>query len=560
MSDEPVDVCVVGSGAAGSVMAYALGRAGFSVLVLEAGPRFDPAQYDMHRPDWELRPVVFEPTAADRSKARYTTGPSEALDAGYQHLRSWTEAEGLLITSGHRVAPRVHRVKGVGGTTLHYQGEAHRFSPYGFQSASQLGYAQDWPLTYEALAPYYDQVEQLLGVAGDHRNPFKAPRGPFPNPPHALSCASQTVKRGFDRLGLHLHPNSLAILSRPYDGRMACVYCNGCSRGCMTRAKSSADVAILPKAEATGHVTVRPNCAVSQVTVNAQGRADGVLYLDGDKREHRVKAQSIVLAAGALETPRLLLNSASRLFPNGLANRSGTVGRYFMETLYHTTTTLFREPIHAHQGVPIDSRAWDSNRSTANQAFAGGVVLGVSASSLLGPVTYALAVAKGWGASHKAFMRQYFGHAVTVFANGEQLPHADNRVELDAEVKDYYGLPVAKITTRLRENDLQMLSFMREQCRAVAEAAEAERIVGDESAYDISSITHMGGTCRMGIDPATSVVNAFGQAHDVPNLYVVDSSCFVTQGGGDSPSLTIQALALRAAEELAANARRGDLG
>lgn len=559
MADAPVDVCIVGSGAAGSVMAYALGRAGFSVLVLEAGPRFDPAHYDMHQPDWELRPVVFEPTAAERSKSRYSTGPSEVLDPSYQHLRSWTEADGVLITSGHRVAPRVHRVKGVGGTTLHYQGEAHRFSPYGFQSASQLGYAQDWPLTYDALAPYYDEVERLLGVAGDHRNPFKAPRGPFPNPPHALSCASLTVKRGFDRLGLHLHPNSLAILSRPTDDRMACVYCNGCSRGCMTRAKSSADVAVLPKAEATGRVTVRPNCAVFRVTLNAQGRADGVLYFDHEKREHRVDAKSVVLAAGALETPRLLLNSSSRLFPDGLANRSGAVGRYFMETLYHTTTALFREPLHSYQGLQIDSRAWDDNRSTSTRGFAGGVVLGVSASSLLGPVTYALAVAKGWGATHKAFMRQYFGHAVTVFANGEQLPHADNRVELDSDVKDFYGLPVAKITTRLRENDVRMLSFMRERCRAVADAAGAERIIGDESAYDISSITHMGGTCRMGSDPTTSVVDAFGQTHDVPNLYVVDSSCFVTQGGGDSPSLTIQALALRAAAQFVARAQRGEL-
>ncbi|MFO0774051.1 MAG: GMC family oxidoreductase [Nitrospiraceae bacterium] len=556
MADERVDVCVVGSGAAGSVMAYALGRAGLKVLVLEAGPRFDPSQYDMHRPDWELRPVVFEPTGSNRAKARYSTGPAEPLDPQYEHLRSWSEVDGVLITSGKRVAPRIHRVKGVGGTTLHYQGEAHRFSPHGFQSRRLLGYAEDWPLTYDELAPYYEEMEHLLGVAGDHRNPFKAPRGPFPNPPHALSCASQVVKRGFDRLGLHLHPNSLAILSRPYDDRMGCVYCNGCSRGCMTRAKSSADVAIIPKAEATGRVTVRANCVVSRVTTDSRGFADGLLYFDAEKREHRVDAGAVVVAAGALESPRLLLNSASQAFPEGLANRSGLVGRYFMETLYHTTTALFREPLHSYQGLQIDSRAWDDNASKSGRPFAGGVVLGVSASSLLGPATYAVSMAKGWGDTHKQFMRNYFGHAVTIFANGEQLPHIDNRIDLDPETKDFYGLPVARITTRLRTNDLEMLTFMRARCRAVAEAAGAERIVGDESAYDISSITHMGGTCRIGVDQKSSVANAYGQTHDVPNLYVADSSCFVTQGGGDSPSLTIQALALRAAEHCVTQAKR----
>lgn len=540
-------------------MAYALGRAGVSVVVLEAGPRFDPSQYDLHKSDWELRPDVFEPTPQNRLKHRYTAAPPEELDRRYHHLRSWSERDGLLITSGKRIPARVHRVKGVGGTTLHYQGEAHRFSPHGFLAHSQLGYAADWPLTYERLAPYYQEMESLLGVAGDHRNPFKAARGPFPNPAHPLSCASQRVKQGFDRLGLHLHPNSLAILSRPYNDRMACIYCNGCSRGCMTGAKSSADVAVIPKAEATGRVRVRPNCVVHQVTLDSRGRVDGVLYFDDQKREHRQRARAVVVSAGALESPRLLLNSHSALFPQGLANRSGLVGRYFMETLYHTTTVLFREPLHSYQGLQIDSRAWDFNVASGARSFAGGVVLGVSASSLLGPVTYAMAVAPGWGLPHKEFMRNSFGRAVTIFANGEQLPHRDNRVDLDRDIRDYYGIPVARITTRLRQNDLDMLAFMRTQCRAVAEAAGAERILGDESAYDISSITHMAGTCRMGADPEVSVLNEYGQSHDIPNLYVVDSSGFVTQGGGDSPSLTIQALALRAAEHLRRVAKSGRL-
>ena len=550
MADDAVDVCIIGSGAAGSTMAYALGRAGLSVVILESGPRFDPARYPMNELNWEVRPGAFDPSPEQRHQYVYGTGAAEPLDPRYDHLHSWSEAEGRYITSGRRTPPRVHRVRGVGGTTLHYQGEAHRFSPHGFQSHSQLGYAEDWPIRYDSLAPYYEEMERLLGVAGDHANPFKASRGPFPNPPHALSCASRHVKRGFDRMGLHLHPNSLAILSRPYDGRMACIYCNGCSMGCMTRAKSSVDVALIPKAEASGRVAIRTGVAVHRLSTDSKGLIDGALYFDERKVERRQAARVFVVACGALETPRLLLNSSAPMFTDGLGNRSGMVGRYFMETLYHTTTGLFREPLHSYEGLQIDSRAWDWNASSSTRGFAGGVVLGVSASGLLGPLTYARAVASGWGKRHKDFMRAYFGHAITVFANGEHLPHQDNRVDLDPVKRDGHGVPVARITTALRRNDLEMLAFMKTQCRAVLKAAGAERIIGEESAYDISSITHMGGTCRMGDDPSRSVVDRYGRSHDVRNLYIVDSSSFVTQGGGDSPSLTIQALALHAAEHL----------
>lgn len=554
---DDVDVCIVGSGAGGATAAYALGRAGLSVVVLEAGRRYDPSQYPMHGQNWELQPDEFAVSPQDQAKHLYTSAPPEDLDANYAGLRSWSEIGGVLVQSGKRLPARVHRVKGVGGTTLHYQGEAHRFSSHGFLSKTRFGYGADWPFGYGDLAPFYEEIEQVLGVAGDAANPLKAPRGPFPNPPHPLSCASRQVKRGFDRLGLHLHPNSLAILSRSFDGRPPCNYCNGCTRGCMMRAKSSADVSLIPGAESTGRVMVRPHSAAYGVSMGKHGRADGVLYFDERRIEHKQRARVVIISAGALESPRLLLHSTAPLFPDGLANRSGLVGRYFMETLYHATTGLFREPLHAYKGLQVDSRAWDFNDTDPTRSFHGGVVLGISASSLLGPVVYAQAVAEGWGSRHKDFMRQYFGHAVTVFAVGEHIPELDNRITLDPESRDWYGIPVAKVMTRLRRNDLEMLSFMKTQCRAVLDAAGVERIIGEENAYDISAITHMGGTCRMGIDPKQSVVNSYCQSHDIPNLFVIDGSCFVTQGGGDSPSLTIQALALRAAAYLASQARTG---
>ena len=558
-SEQPVDVCIIGSGAGGATVAYALGKAGFSVVVLEAGPRYDPSQYPLNSQKWEQYSSAFQVSPEEQAKHTYSSGPTEVLDPGFAHLRSWSEARGQFNLTQYRRSPRVHRVKGVGGTTLHYQGEAHRFSPHGFGSRSLFGYGEDWPIGYDDLASYYERVEHFLGVSGDHRNPFKAPRNPYPHPAHQLSCASQRVKLGFDRLGLHLLPNSLAILSREYDGRPPCNYCNGCSMGCMMQAKGSADVTFMPKAEATGNVRVLPNSTVYHVTLDSFGKANGVLYFDGDGGEHRIQARIVVVSAGGLESPRLLLNSTSPEFPDGLANRSGLVGRYFMETLVHITTALFADPIHSYKGLQIDSRAWDYNKPGKTQGVDGGIVFGVSALNVLGPLTYAKSIAPGWGKNHKDFMKECFGHVTNVFAVGEHHPSFDNHVAIDTEQKDFYGIPVAKLSTQLRRNDLEMLSFMSRTNRAIVEAAGAEKIMGEQCSYDLSMITHMSGTCRMGLDDQQSVVNSFCQTHDVPNLFVIDSSCFVSEGGGDSPSLTIQAIALRASEYLIQEARRQNL-
>ena len=558
-SRDQVDICVIGSGAGGSVATYALAMAGFSVVVLEAGPRFDPAHYPLNQKDWEAQPSAFHVPPKEGKKHLYTHGETEALDPSLSHLRSWTKALGPLHSSPTRMPPRIQRVKGVGGSTLHYQGEAHRFSPHGFQSQSQYGYGEDWPLTHKDLEPYYEKIEQWLGVAGDPRNPFKASRGPFPMTPHKLSCASQRVKKGFDKLGLHLSPNSLAILSQPLEDRPPCNYCNGCSLGCMMRAKSSMDVSLIPKAEATGRVTLIPNVHAHRITLNAQGKASGVLYFDHEKQEHRQRAKVVVVAAGALETPRLLLNSISKEYPEGLGNRHDVVGRYCMETIFQNSIALFSEPIHSYKGLQIDSRAWDFNAPSPGQTFQGGVVLGVSAGNFLGPFAYAQFVAPGWGKSHKDFMRTSFGNAINIFGIGEHLPHPDNRITLDPEVMDFYGVPVAKLVTTLKKNEREMLGFMARQTKAIAEAAGAKEIIGQESAYDLSAISHMGGTCRMGQDPRRSVVNQFCQTHDIANVFVMDNSSFVTQGGGDSPSLTIQALALRAADYLMDEAKKGGL-
>ena len=553
------DVCIIGSGAGGAVAAYALGKAGFSVVVLEAGPRFDISEYTSNQKDWELRlnPFIDE---VERSKHyKYTYKEPEILDSSLSHLRSKTKVGGYYNKSARRKAPHIDRVKGVGGTTLHYQGEAHRFSPRCFKYKSLYGIAEDWPISYEELAPYYDLAENILGVAGDHANPFKPKRGPFPNPPHKLSCASKRVKTGFDKLGLHLLPNSLNILSRSKAGRPACNYCNGCYLGCKLRSKGSMDVTFLKMAEETGNVEIRPQSVVRKITINKLGKADGVIYFDAHEVEQRQSAKIIVSSAGALESPRLMLNSKSSLFPEGLANSSGMVGKYFMETLTAAITVLFEEKIYSYKGLQIDSRAWDYNEPGKDKPCHEGVVFGVSAMELLGPLSYAKLLAPGWGDEHKDFMRTYFGHAVNVFAVGEQLPYETNMISIDPQVTDYFKIPAAKVTTRLSRNDIDVISFMKKKCREIVEAAGAVDVLREYSSYDLSLISHFSGTCRMGADSRASVVNSFCQSHDIKNLFIIDSSCFVTEAGGDSPSLTIHAIALRAAEYLIEESKKHSL-
>ena len=556
-----VDVCIVGSGAGGAPVAYALGKAGFTVVVLEAGPRFSPKEYHLAQADWEQYPYPqpFVEREYAGKKDLYTYRQPERLNPKYKKLRSWSKAQGNYNNSGRRRPPHVDRAKGVGGTTLHYQGEAHRFSSFGFKSKSLYGFGEDWPINYEDLEPYYQKAEKLLGVAGLNGTPFKPPRGPFPNPPHALSCATERVKVGFDKLGMHLWPNSLNILSKPVDGRPPCNYCNGCFLGCMTRAKGSMDVTLIPKAEATGNVEVRPDSVVSEITLNKNGKADGVVYFDSDRVEKIQKAKIVVVSAGALESPRLLLNSNSPQFPQGLANNSGMVGKNFMETVIYSNTVIFAEPIESYKGLQIDSRAWDYSEPRKENNFVGGVVFGVSALDLLGPLSYARNIAPGWGREHKDFMKKYFGHGLNVFAIGEQLPHEENMITIDPGVKDYYGILVASISTKLSDNDLEMLSFIQKKCDEIVEAAGAVEKVREFGSYDLSMISHIGGTCRMGTDPKRSVLNSHCQSHDVRNLFVIDSSCFVTQGSGDSPSLTIHAIAFRASDYIIREAKKGNL-
>jgi choline dehydrogenase-like flavoprotein len=527
---QAADVVVIGSGAGGAVITKELSEAGLSVVVLEAGRRFNAqVDYPTDQRDFEVRaPSVLVP--ADNGRDRYT------VDERYGFY--------------------YNRAKGVGGSTLRYVAISPRFHESDFRTRSLDGVGDDWPISYADLEPYYTRVEYELGVSGAAgANPFDPPRSaPYPTPPHPFNLASQVVKRGADKLGLHFYREPVAIPSRDWNGRPACIGAGTCHLGCRIEAKSSMDVTYLRKAEATGRVEIRSECTAGEITVRSDGRARSVVYFDPRNVEREVQGRAIVVAGNAIETSRLLLLSRSRLFPDGLANSSGLVGRNFMEHLSVYAYGVFSERVDPWRGIPTGGMIQDFYETSSHNAFARGWAIVVSHGS-----PWPLAVAgrvPGWGAKHKAEMKRLFGHYLGLASIGEQLPDPNNRVTLDPFVRDTFGLPVPHLINRPGDNDQAMITAMRARLREILEAAGAIEIFGNDYVPGMSS--HYVGTCRMGSNPNTSVVDAWCRSHDVPNLFIGDGSVFVT-GAGVNPALTISALATWTAQGIVAAFKRGEL-
>ena len=508
------DVVVVGAGACGGLVAHKLAAAGMSVIVLEAGPRLDPAT--------DLR-------------------NSESNAAKIQ----WTEPR--VYAGRHAVVPKAG--VGVGGGTLTWLGVMPRFHPADFRTHSTESVGADWPLGYDDLRPYYAQVERDFGVAGEC-GPFAPEPYDLPMPPHPMNWHARVLARGARELGAHPFAPPVAINSTPYDGRPACVYCGWCGSGCPTGAKATSLQTYLARAERLGARVVSGVFVHREEYDPAAGRVTGVSYLDAEGRERTVAARLVVLAAHALETPRLLLLSASPTFPDGLVNSSGAVGRGLMSHPTWQVFGTFDEPVNAFKGMQMGHvMVQDYYKPDARNGYARGYVL---ISYMMTPVTYANLSGSMYGAELKQFLHEY-AHTAAWWAHAEGLPSDRNTVTLDPAVKDARGLPVGRITYEWGENDLKLAAAARDKAADMMRASGARKVrVG------LNYGAHAMGTCRMGDDPATSVVNAFCQSHDVPNLYVCDTSVFVT-GSGVNPTLTAMAIASRAADHIVASGRRGDL-
>jgi choline dehydrogenase-like flavoprotein len=528
MSDEPVDVLIVGAGASGAALAWSLAETRMNVLCLEQGDWMDPAAYPSTRNDWEMSRF------GDFGLSPNTRGRSEDYPVN--------DSDSPISVSNFNA---------VGGSTILYAAHFPRFHPSDFRVRSLDGVADDWPLDYETLAPWYDENARMMGVAGLAGDPAY-PEKDVPLPPVPLGTLGETLARGFNRLGWHWWPSDSAIATREYEGRAACINLGPCIMGCAQGAKASTDVTYWPVAVRRG-VTLRTRCRVREITVDDDGMATGVVYYDADGVEHRQRAEIVVLACNGVGTPRLLLNSRSRLFPDGLANRSGLVGRNLMFHPYAMVTGIFEEPLEGYKGPTgccIMSQEFYETDSSR------GFLRGYSFEILrgMGPVSAALwgmsTERLPWGAGHHRAYQDVFDRTAGMVIICEDLPETCNRVTLDPELTDGDGIPAPKIDYRLSENSTRMLEHAVARGSEVLEAAGAKETVADAPLAPAG--WHLMGTARMGTDPETSVVNEWGRCHDVRNLFIVDGSIFVTSAAVN-PTNTIQALALYIADTIKRN-------
>lgn len=542
-----VDAVVIGAGAGGLAAAWRLTTRGLRVLLLEAGPRFDPVtDYPLDRPGWERRDFPAPPG----SRAEIVYGDLGGLDPAWSHLAAFDAAHPARLR-GDRRAPGAgySHVMGVGGSTLHFTGEAHRLHPDSFRLNSLTGQGEDWPISYADLEPHYTALEDFIGVAGPADPGARWRSAPYPLPPHPLSPGAQRLAQAAARLGWHWGENARAALSQPRGDRPGCNYCGQCSRGCPIGDKGSADVTFLPAALETGRLILRDRAPVMRLHLGANGRITAVDHL----HEGRIVTQEaplVFLAAGAVQTPRLLLAQAGPQAPGGLANGSGQVGRNFMETLSCRVSGLAPDLRLSQRGLPADAISWQFNAPQAVEGAAGGFrMTGAAAESgLNGPIGHASRLLSGHGAGLKAALRDSFGSAVSVGAIGAVIPDARSYVALSPDRRDALGLPLPVVNSVLTPNSLALLDRMVAACRTLLSEAGVTQVAEQATSWDSFSATHVFGTCRMGEDSASSVVDRFGRSHDHDNLFLCDGSVFPGSGGGESPSLTIAALALRAVD------------
>jgi choline dehydrogenase-like flavoprotein len=519
---EKVDVLIIGAGASGAAFAWSIADTRMRVLCLEQGDWPKQGDFPTNGLDWESRDDFhFNPNIRRRT-ADYPINDADSPIS----VANWN---------------------GVGGGTVLYAGHFPRLKPSDFKVRTLDGVADDWPIGYATLEPYYDENDRIMGVAGLAGDPAYPPKD-AQMPPLPLGRSGAAIARGFNALGWHWWPSDCAINSTPYEGRDRCINLGACCSGCTQGAKASTDITYWPLALRAG-VELRTGCRVREITAGDDGLATGVIYYDDNGHEHRQEAEMVVVACNGIGTPRLLLNSKSAQFPDGLANSSGQVGRNLMFHPYAAVEGLFEEPLDGPRGPHKSVWSHEFYETDASRGFARG--FGFEFHRGRGPVNTAWrGMASGripWGRDHHRAARERIDRQCAVVAVCEDLPDPDNRVTLDHSATDSNGIPGAKVTYRLGENSRRMMEFglaRGEEVMRAAGAVETER----EPLLSYAG-WHNLGTARMGTDPATSVVNDWGRAHDVKNLFIIDGSVFVT-AGAVNPTRTIQAIALYVAESI----------
>jgi choline dehydrogenase-like flavoprotein len=564
------DVCVVGSGAGGGMAAMVLAKAGASVLMLEAGPMWD-ATLDTYMFKW--------PYDTPRRGAAIPEQQFGEFDAAFG---GWT-LEGEPYTRAPGDEFDWFRSRMLGGRTNHWGRISLRFGPDDFRRKTLDGLGDDWPIAYEDLKPYYDKIDQLIGVFGENLPNFpNEPDGIFLPPPKPR-CYELLIKRASERLDIPCVPSRLSILTRPLNGRPACHYCGQCNRGCSTHSNFSSPSVLIPPALETGRLKIIANAMAREVTVDENGLASGVTYIDkSTARDNHVRARIVVLAASACESARILLNSKSSKFPQGLANSSGTVGKYLMDSTGTSVRgfipTLMDGIPHNEDGTGgmhlympwwLDNRKLDfprgyhieigGGRRLPMAGFGSGIHNFTSISTAGQPTAFG-----GYGRQLKNDYRRLYGATVNFAGRGEMIPNPDSYCDIDPVVVDKWGIPVLRFHFKWSDYEYKQAKHMQETFRAIIEemgGTPTSAMPTAEQGYNLEAggrIIHEVGVTRMGSDPSTSVLNGHCQAHDVKNVFVADGGPLPSQADKNC-TWTILALSMRTAEYIAEQRKAGAL-
>jgi choline dehydrogenase-like flavoprotein len=557
---ESYDAVIVGSGAGGGMAAYVLTKAGAKCLMLEAGSWYDTAKESK---------MLMWPYEAPHRGAHTPDKPNGYFDPGYGGWR----LRGEPYTNAPGSDWQWFRTRALGGKTNHWGRISLRMGPYDFKPYSRDGKGFDWPITYDDLAPYYDKTEELIGVFGSEERLENTPDGKF-QPPPLPRCHELVIQKACQKLRIPCVPARLSILTKPLNGRPACHYCGQCGRSCATGSNFSSPTVLIPPAQATGNLEIRCDAMAREVILGPDGLASGVSYIDKKtNKEVQVRGKIVVLAASCCETTRLLLNSKSRLFPNGLANSSGLVGRYLMDTVGTDGTVGFLPvlldlPPHNCDGVGgmhLYMPWWNYQQQFRHELpFARGYHIEMgggfhmpSPGIFSGSERY---LGGGYGVELKRGVRKMYGAFVGFSSRGEMIPNEQSYCEIDPDTVDEWGIPALKFHFKFADDEINQARHARETFREIILAAGGEvvRTAGEDEQWGISkggAIIHEVGTTRLGDDRRTSVLNPYCQAWDCKNLFVTDAAPFVSNAD-KNPTLTMLALAWRTSEYAAEQVRK----
>jgi choline dehydrogenase-like flavoprotein len=543
-SDSDYDVVIIGSGAAGGMAAWNLTRQGVNVLVLDAGEKFSRSKFWSHVKPWQW---------------------TDRLDKGQHPPQFFLSTEEQPYETPPGQPFNLYRVWGRGGKTNVWGRVALRYSDVDFEGPLKDGWGIPWPIRYSDIESYYDQVDQFIGVCGGTDDQDSLPGSKYMLPPPAPRCGERLLQKAAQQAGVSIVSGRRAVLTRPHNGHPQCHYCGACGRGCDVGAFFNSSDYLLEPAVKTGRLQVIDNAVVARVLVDDRGLASGVQFFHRHtKEEHRVKARVVVMAASCVDSTRILLNSKSHAYPNGIGNSSDVIGRYLCEQIrfhvYAFMPELMGGPVYDDSGIGGEHIYMPrfNHRDGRPRKYLRGYGMQFWGCGAQDTVTWAKTL-PGFGVDLKKEIRRHYPALVALHPYGETLGRAENRIVVDESKTDAYGVPLLRIEYKTGENERLMAEEMYATTDEILKAAKAEVLAFQRGHVDTAGeAIHEHGTCRMGDDPALSALNGFCQMHDVKNMFVMDGSAFTT-ASEKNPTLTILALAWRSSDYLAGEMKRGNI-